>query len=58
MIEPADAVLANSSRMTGASSRAGVAAEQPLRDQLVHRQVGLMQPEAAHAGRRETSAAR
>ena len=34
----------------------GVAAEQAAHDELVHRQIGLVQPEAAHIGRRKAQA--
>ena len=50
MIEPAPAVLPNSSSTVGASSCAGFVAQHAFGDQPVHVGIGLVQPEPAHVG--------
>ena len=57
MTEPAELVLAYSSRIDRRLVVVGSAAEHALGDQLVHPQVGLVQPEAPHVDRRSIPSA-
>ena len=50
MTDPAELVFAYSSRTIGASALGRRAAEHALQDQLVHAEVGLVQPEALDGG--------